>query len=147
MGAEDLVRIVDVRRPRHVDTPILVVEDDPHLRGMLVLLLEEEGYPVLAVADGLDAIRCLQEGRPSLVILDLNLPYVNGDEVGTRIRARYGQAVPIILVTANRRGAEIAGTLAAAYLPKPFDVDELLTVVWRCLEQVYGIARRDDYRE
>ena len=136
MGVEELVRIVDMRRPRHVATPILVVEDDPHLRGMLVLMLEGEGYPVQAVADGLDAIRRLQEGRPCLVILDLNLPYVNGDEVGTRIRARYGRALPIILVTANRRGAEIAGAIEAAYLPKPFDVDELLTVVWRCLEQV-----------
>ena len=135
MGAGELVRIVDLRRARHVDTPLLVVEDDPHLRGMMVLLLEEEGYPVLAAADGLDAIRRLQEGRPCLVILDQNLPYVNGDEVGTRIRARYGRALPIIVVTANRRGAEIAETLEAEYLPKPFNVDELLTVVWRCLDQ------------
>ena len=136
MGVGEPVRIVDLRRPRHVDTPLLIVEDDPHLRGMLVVLLEEEGYPVLAVADGLEAIRCLQISRPSLVILDLNLPYVNGDEVGTRLRARYGQNLPIILVTANQRGAEIAKALEAEYLPKPFIVDELLTVVWRCLGQV-----------
>ena len=43
MGAEELVRIVDLRRPRHVEMPILVVEDDPHLRGMPVLL--DEGFP------------------------------------------------------------------------------------------------------
>jgi DNA-binding response OmpR family regulator len=64
------------------------------------------------------------------------LPYVNGDEVGTRIRARYGQALPIVLVTANQDRAEIAEALEAEYLPKPFNVDELLTVVWRCLDQV-----------
>jgi CheY-like chemotaxis protein len=53
MGVEELIRIVDMRHPR----------------GMLALLLEEEAYPVLAVADGLDAIRRLREGRPCLVIL------------------------------------------------------------------------------
>lgn len=74
--------------------------------------------------------------HPSLVILDLNLPYVNGDEVGVRIRTRYGRTLPIILVTANRHGAEIAEALEAEYLPKPFNVDQLLTVVWRYLEQV-----------
>jgi CheY-like chemotaxis protein len=136
MGVGELVRIVDLRRPRHVDTPILVVEDNPHLRGMLVQLPEEEGYPVLAVADGLEAIRSLQVSRPSLVVLDLNVPYVNGDEVGTRLRVRYGQNLPIILVTANQRGAEIAKALEAEYLPKPLNVDALLTVVWRCLGQV-----------
>jgi len=135
MGAGELVRIVDRRRPRHVDTPILVVEDDPHLLGMLVLLLEEGDYPLVAVADGLEAMQSLQVSRPSLVILDLNVPYVNGDEVGVRIRARYGRTLPIILVTASRHGAEIAEALEAEYLPKPFNVDELLTVVWRCLDQ------------
>ena len=49
----------------------------------------DEGCPVVAVADGLDGIRRPREGRPSLVLLDPDLPYVNGDEVGTRIRAGY----------------------------------------------------------
>jgi len=61
------------------------------------------------------------------------LPYVDGDEVGARVRARYSQSVPILVVTGNRRGAEMADALGAAYVAKPFDVDELLTTVWGCL--------------
>ena len=137
MGVGELVRIVDIRRPRQVGTPLLVVEDDPALRGLLVLLLEDEGYPVLAVADGREAVRRLRASRPCLVILDLNLPHVNGDDVGLRIRARYGPMLPIILVTANRHGADIAETLKAKYVPKPFNVDELLAVVSRSLERVH----------
>jgi CheY-like chemotaxis protein len=136
MARGELVHLADERAPCAVSTPLLVVEDDPQLRCMMVLLLEGEGYPVVAVADGLDAIKRLQESRPSLVILDLNLPHVNGDEVGTKIRARYGQALPIVLVSASQRGAEIAQALEAEYVPKPFNVDKLLTVVWRCLDQV-----------
>jgi DNA-binding response OmpR family regulator len=136
MARGELVHLVDARGPCRVSTPLLVVEDDPQLRHMMALLLEDEGYPVDTAADGLDAIRRLQERRPSLVLLDLNLPYVNGDEVGARIRARYGQALPIVLVTASQHGVGIAEALEAEYLPKPFNVDELLTVVWRCLDQV-----------
>jgi CheY-like chemotaxis protein len=135
MAKGEFVLLVDARGPRRVSTPLLVVEDDPQLRSMVALLLKDEGYPVVALEDGLDAITWLQKRRPSLVILDLNLPHVNGDEVGAKIRARYGRALPIVLVTANRSGAEIADSLGAEYLPKPFDVDELLAVVWRTLAQ------------
>jgi DNA-binding response OmpR family regulator len=127
--------IVDARTPRQVSTPLLVVEDDPHLRDMMAMLLEGEGYPVLMAADGLEAVRCINAGRPSLVILDLNLPHLNGDEVGARIRARYGRELPIIVVSASRQGADAAHDLGADYLPKPFDVDTLLTAVWRGLDR------------
>ena len=134
MASRQLVHIVDPQGPDQVSTPLLLVEDDPQLRGMMATLLEDEGYPVRVAADGLDAIRYLQEHRPSLVILDMNLPYVDGDEVGARVRARYGPAVPIVVVTASRRGAELADALGAAYVAKPFDVDELLATVRGCLD-------------
>jgi CheY-like chemotaxis protein len=116
MASGKPLHIVDALGAGQVSTPLLLVEDDPELRGMMAMLLEGEGYPVLVAADGLDAIQYLQEHRPSLVILDLNLPYVDGDEVGARVRARYGPAVPIVVVTANRRGAEMADALGAAYV-------------------------------
>ena len=147
MARDGFAHLVDARGRCAVSTPLLVVEDDPHLRCMMVLLLEGEGLPVAAAVDGLDALRWLQDSRPCLVLLDLNLPYLNGDEVGARIRARYGQDVPIILVTANQGGAEIAAALKATYLPKPFDVDTLLTVVWQCLEQACVIGDHQNNRE
>jgi DNA-binding response OmpR family regulator len=135
MTSRPLLHLVDARGPYPVSTPLLLVEDDPQLRGMMAMLLEDEGYSVLVAPDGFTAIQYLQDHRPSLVILDLHLPNVDGDEVGARVRARYGQAVPILVVTASRRGAAIAETLDAAYVAKPFDVDELLTAIWCCLEQ------------
>ena len=133
MASGKPLHIVDALGADQVSTPVLLVEDDPQVRCMMVMLLEGEGYSVAVAADGLDAIRYLQEHRPSLVILDMNLPYVDGNEVGARVRARYGQAVPVVVVTASRRGAELADALGAAYVAKPFDVDELLTTVWGCL--------------
>lgn len=104
---------------------------------MICLLLEDEGYPIRVAADGLEAMQLAREYRPSLVILDINLPYMDGDEVGGRLRVLYGAVLPIIVMTAGSRGAEKARAVgAAAYLPKPFDVDELLAAVWRCLDQV-----------
>jgi CheY-like chemotaxis protein len=146
MARDEIVHLADRRGPCRVGTPLLVVEDDPQLRRMMVLLLEGEGYPVTVAADGLDALQRLQESRPCLVILDLNLPHVNGDEVGIRIRVRYGQDLPIILVSANRQAARIAEVLGAEYLPKPFDVDELLTLVWRRLEQASVIGEQHTHR-
>jgi CheY-like chemotaxis protein len=133
MASRQLLRTVDAQGPHQVSTPLLLVEDDPQVRGMMAMLLEGEGYPVLVAADGWDAIQYLQASRPSLVILDLNLPYVDGDEVGARVRERYGHAVPILVVTASKNGAEMADALDAAYVAKPFDVDELLLAVGCCL--------------
>ena len=128
------VHLADRREPRRVSTPILVVEDDPQLRMMFQLLLEEEGYAVVAAADGLEAVRAARTMRPSLVILDLELPLLDGQAVGSQLRASYGDNLPIVVVTATGRAAEAAdGVNPCAYLHKPFDVDGLLTLVGRCL--------------
>jgi len=98
-------------------------------------MLEDEGYPVRLAADGFEAMQRARESRPSLVLLDVNLPYMNGDAVGVWLRARYGPMLPIILMTAGGQGVEKARAIsAAAYFSKPFDIDELLTVVGRCVD-------------
>ena len=133
------IHLVDRRTPRRVSTPILVVEDDPQLRLMFRLLLEGEGYPVVTAADGFEALRSVRVQRPSLVILDLELPGLDGLAVGNQLRAVYGDGLPIVVVTATGKEAEIAaGFKPCAYLHKPFDVDHFLTLVWRCLGGVSG---------
>jgi DNA-binding response OmpR family regulator len=128
------LHLVDHREPRRVSTPILVVEDDPQLRVMFQLLLEGEGYPVVAAADGLEAVRAVRSMRPSLVILDLELPRLDGRAVAFELRAAYGPSLPIVVVTATGQGVEAAdGINPCAYLHKPFDVDGFLTLVWQCL--------------
>lgn len=129
------LQLVDARGPRDVETPLLVVEDDAQLCSLMVMLLEEEGYPVEVAIDGRQAVQRASATRPSLVILDLGLPYLDGQEVGAQLRARYGEGLPLIVVTADRQGAERAAALGAAYLRKPFDLDALLLLIARHLDQ------------
>jgi two-component system OmpR family response regulator len=134
-GRRTLDHLPDHREPRAVNTSIVVVEDDPQVRAIFQLLLEVEGYPVVAAADGLEALRAARAMRPSLVILDLALPLLDGHAVGSQLRAMYGDGLPIVVVTATGQAAEAAGDIGpCGYLPKPFDIDGLLDVVRRCLE-------------
>jgi two-component system, OmpR family, response regulator MprA len=126
--------LADYREPRVVNTPILVVEDDPQLRAIFQLLFEGEGYPVVTAADGLEALRVARTMRPSLVILDLALPLLDGHAVGTQLRATYGDALPIVVVTATGQTAETVDDIASCgYLSKPFDIDDLIAAVRHCL--------------
>ena len=119
--------------PPRVSTPILVVEDDLQLRVTFQLLLEGEGYPVVAAADGLEAVRAM---RISLLILDPELPLLGGQAVAVELRALHGPDLPILIVTATGQQATVADCITpSAYLHEPLDVDGFLTSVWRCLDR------------
>ena len=109
---------------------ILIAEDDPVLRRMLEALLVKSGYEVVAVADGLQALRLLEsEGAPSLAVLDWVMPGLEGPQVCQRIRQRRNQPyVYILLLTAlTQKGNVLQGLESGAddYLTKPFDAQEL----------------------
>jgi CheY-like chemotaxis protein len=111
--------------------PILVVDDDRSILMTVHEILDMEGYPVVAVSDGAEALRRAEEVRPSLVLLDMRMPGMNGWEVAQHLRER-GIAVPILVMTAAqdaRLWAEQIG--AAGFLSKPFDLDDLLAAVER----------------
>lgn len=111
------------------DGPILVVDDDRAIREMLADVLRFEGYAVELAADGAEALAVLERVTPSLVLLDMRMPVVDGWEFARLARAR-GLAAPIIVMTAaanaQRWCDEIDGT---ACLAKPFDVPDLLATV------------------
>jgi two-component system phosphate regulon response regulator PhoB len=114
--------------------PILLVEDDVQLRQFIQWTLEDEGLVVETAADGQQAVDQATQRRPALVILDWGLPRLNGDEVAARLRAAYACTVPILLISAAGSVAEKARQIHAVdYLPKPFDIDDLLTAVHRAL--------------
>lgn len=105
---------------------ILVVEDEPQLRGLLRLYLEREGHRVTDVGDGPSALAAFDERRHDLVILDLMLPGMQGETVLEALRD-VGN-VPVLITSAKRSDAErIAGLRAGAddYLVKPFEIEEL----------------------
>src|SRR3972149_577057 len=100
---------------------ILVVEDDTKMVNLLRLYLEREGYGVIAAYDGREALEAAERTRPSLVILDLMLPHLDGVEVCQRLRATSG--VPLVFLAALpglvvRRFDH--SLIADDYVPKPF---------------------------
>jgi DNA-binding response OmpR family regulator len=109
---------------------VLIVEDDPTVAQLVRLYLVRDGYDVLTAADGVEGLRLAQEKDPSLVILDLSLPKMDGIEVCRRIRA--GSQAPIVMVTARvEEDDRLAGLDLGAddYVTKPFSPRELVARV------------------
>lgn len=108
-------------------TRVLVVEDEPNLREPLVYLLEKEGYQVLEAEDGNKAVEIFKSKSPDLILLDLMLPGISGNEVCRLVRLE--SQVPIIMITAKDTeidkvvGLEIG---ADDYITKPYSTRELL---------------------
>jgi two-component system OmpR family response regulator len=114
----------------------LVVEDDASARSLLVSLLEDDGYEVRAVADGIAALDAVVTFQPDVALVDGSLPGLTGPELARRIRQ--GGNLPIIFVTGADSADDIhAGFRLGAddYVVKPFDPEELS---WR----VRAVLRR-----
>ena len=115
---------------------ILVVDDEPNVRESFRLVLEDV-YDVLDAPDGARALDAVRTSQVDLVLLDIRLPEMDGIEVLERIKA-IDEGVEVILVTAVKtvRTAVAAMKLGAFdYVTKPFDEDELLTLVRRALQK------------
>ena len=118
---------------------ILVVEDEPQLRGLLRLYLEREGYRVTDAGDGPTALAAFDADPCDLVILDLMLPGMQGETVLEALRD--AGDVPVLITSAKRSDAErIAGLRAGAddYLAKPFNPHELTARVAAVLRRTRG---------
>ena len=109
------------------DGHILVVEDDDTLRDILAEALREDGYSVDLAADGSEALQLAGARRPDLLILDLMMPNMDGEELVARLHEVLGAVVlPVIVVSASRRAEEVGARIGAhAALRKPFDLYEL----------------------
>ncbi|MGE5620640.1 MAG: response regulator [Sphingomonadaceae bacterium] len=120
---------------------ILVVEDEPKISELLKLYLEREGFQVMVAADGAAALEGFRRKNPRLVVLDLNLPVIDGLEVCRQIRKE--SAVPIIMLTARDEEADkLIGLELGAddYVTKPFSPREVVARVRAVLRRV-GTAR------
>src|SRR5918992_6257829 len=105
---------------------ILIIEDEPQLRGLLRLYLERDGHRVTEAGDGRTALDAYDADGADLVILDLMLPGMQGETVLEALRD--AGDVPVLITSAKRSDAErIAGLRAGAddYLAKPFNPREL----------------------
>jgi DNA-binding response OmpR family regulator len=120
-------------------TRVLVVDDDPAMVGMVAMLLGSEGFEVATAYDGESALRKVREDSPDLVVLDMQLPRVSGDEVARRVRE--SSTLPIIMLTGRKEEEEKARLLelgADDYLTKPFGKKELVARVRAVLRRASG---------
>jgi CheY-like chemotaxis protein len=111
---------------------VLVVDDDPDVRLVLTDLLGDEGYDVVTASDGQAALERVREQPPAVILLDYQMPRVNGPQFAAAYRQLPEPHAPIVLVTAaasaRQRAAEIG---ADAFIGKPFDLQVLYEVVQR----------------
>src|SRR5258707_1647086 len=112
------------------DYTVLVVEDDQPIRETIIENLREEGYLGVSAMNGEDALKVLDSiPMPSAFIVDLIMPEMSGDEFVARARVRFGRTglPPVLLLTAARHGESTANVIEVEdYMPKPFDIGELL---------------------
>lgn len=109
---------------------ILVVDDEPQIRKFLRISLTAQGYEVVEAPGGEDGISKCATSQPSLVILDLGLPDIDGQQVIARIRE--WSEVPIIVLSVRAKDSEKVSALdsgANDYVTKPFSIEELLARV------------------
>jgi DNA-binding response OmpR family regulator len=112
-----------------VKTPtILLVEDDAAVRQLFGMGLTLAGFHVDIAVDGVEALRKLDQQPPDLVVLDLDLPRLDGDTVLRELNASPAFAdIPVIVVTGSDPSGAVA--LATAILPKPCEPEHLLAVI------------------
>ena len=122
----------DMQRP---EKTIMIVDDESSIRSALTDILEDEGYQVVVVRNGLEAITYLHNNSklPCLILLDLIMPEVSGVEFLTRQQSEPMLAsIPVIAMSSNMYLAQQTPILGVAdYLLKPFDLGELLSTVTR----------------
>src|SRR5580704_5332648 len=124
-----------VKAPQTAKQKILLVDDDPAIRQILVRLLTEENFVVLTAANGVEALVLSASAKFDLVLLDLNMPVKDGWETFEQMSAR-NPLLPIILITA--RPNQFFPALASgvgALLEKPLDFTKLFQTIHDLLEE------------
>ncbi len=119
---------------------ILIVDDEPAVREALQRSLAFEGYGTEVAVDGLDALTRAEAYRPELIVLDIQMPRMDGLTAARRLRAG-GSTTPILMLTARDTvGDRVTGLDAGAddYLVKPFELDELFA-------RIRALLRRSSY--
>jgi DNA-binding NarL/FixJ family response regulator len=115
--------------------PILVVDDDDDFRSFLAELLESVGYRIAQARDGSSVLAAVLAERPAVVILDVQLPRLSGYEICRQLRDRFGDDIPILLVSGERTEPldRAAGLIIGGsdYMTKPVDTNELVARVRR----------------
>ena len=119
---------------------ILVVEDDTNQRALYEEELGDEGYNILSAGDGKEALACVARQKPDLIVLDVNMPAMDGLDTLARLLESDAK-IPVVLNTAYASYRDsFASWSADAYVVKSSDLSELKATVKRLLEERGGAA-------
>ena len=128
---------------------ILLVEDEEHLQEAIKLNLELEGYKVVAVGNGIDAVKVFKQERFNLVVLDVMLPELDGFGVCEAIRL-HNSSVPILFLSAkNTSEDKILGLKRGAddYMTKPFNLEEFLLRVHALVKRGLSLEEKKEMND
>ncbi len=129
-------------RPR-----IVVAEDDAGVRDLIRTRLDVAGYDVRVAHDGLEAIGAINGMRPDAVVLDINMPLLDGFGVLAAMRTGpFPKTMPVLVLTARHAGDDVRRAIqlgAKDYLTKPFNEAQLLARVARLLRRPQAVALED----
>lgn len=115
---------------------VLIVDDEPQIRRVMRTTLSAQGYTIVEAHDGLEAILKVRSERPDLVILDMNMPNMDGIETCREIRSN--SSIPIIMLTVRSAEKDKVRALDAGaddYVVKPFGIEELLARIRAALRR------------
>ena len=111
---------------------VLIVEDDPDLRGMFRIALTLDGFAVEEAADGLSALAYLDTHTPEAIVLDMGLPGFSGETVLGEIRAQMNTCeIPVVVVSGREKPEDVD---LDCFLKKPAPADAVIAAVRRCIE-------------
>ena len=126
---------------------ILLAEDNVATAEMTAEVISHFGYNVVVARDGLEAITCARQHQPSLILMDVQMPVMNGLEATGKIIAKHGSPRPqIVALTANATREDRTICLAAGmddYMVKPLRRDRLATVIEETHARKHGISVRN----
>ena len=107
---------------------VLVVDDDPHVRELVRVNLELEGYKVLEAASAEQGMQALDSETPDMILLDVMMPRVDGWEMLQRVQERFGPGgIPVVMFSGKAEAvAEAASRGAQGFVGKPFDIQRLI---------------------
>jgi diguanylate cyclase (GGDEF)-like protein len=118
---------------------VLVADDDSSTRTLIDLALQEAGYDCVLAANGKAALELARATRPELIVLDVGMPLLSGDEVHRELRRdRRTRYIPVVFITAKRTTAEMTARFrngADDFVAKPFDIDELVARIASALRR------------
>jgi DNA-binding response OmpR family regulator len=119
--------------PRTCSGPVLIVDDDTDLADLIALVVHHAGYESLVAYDGHHALTLARRVPPALVMTDLRMPGMTGNALIDSLRAEWGVALPIIVLSAAPP-SQIEASSADAVLSKPFKTGDLLALLDRLLQ-------------